>query len=109
MLSRYEVLNKELNRIVDIVIKKYDPVKIILFGSLANGNVHEYSDIDLIVIVKESEKSFYERLEEIIQITMPKVATDILVYTPSEFNSIQERLFIKEEVLKKGQVIYSAK
>ena len=47
--ERLEALNAELSRIVDVLLNNYNPQKIILFGSLASGNVHEYSDIDLIV------------------------------------------------------------
>ncbi|MDI3477596.1 MAG: uncharacterized protein PWQ59_1121 [Thermoanaerobacterium sp.] len=93
-------------RIVSVLIEKYDPLKIILFGSLATGNINDFSDIDLIVI-KNSKKPFFERLEEVILLTMPKVGADILVYTPEEFKSTQDRLFIKEEVIKKGRVIYN--
>lgn len=105
--GRIEELNNELNRIVDIIINSYRPQKVILFGSLVTGNIHDFSDIDLIVI-KDSDKTFYERLEEVILLTMPNVGADILVYTPQEFESIQDRLFIQEEVLKKGKVIYDA-
>lgn len=104
--TRLEELNKELARISDILVHQYNSQKIILFGSLAHGNVHEFSDIDLIVI-KESDKSFYERLEEVVLLTMPNVGVDILVYTPEEFERLQDRLFFEEEVLKKGKVIYS--
>jgi predicted nucleotidyltransferase len=102
---RFEELNNELNRIVDVIVRNYDPQKVILFGSLVNGNIHEFSDIDLIVI-KESDKPFYERLEEVILLTMPNVGADIFVYTPQEFAGIKDRVFFKEEVLKKGRVIY---
>lgn len=38
--KRKEILEKELKRIVDVIIKGYSPEKIILFGSLAGGHVH---------------------------------------------------------------------
>jgi predicted nucleotidyltransferase len=104
--TRMEELNNELNRIVNVIVNDYYPKKIILFGSLVSGNIHDFSDIDLIVI-KDSEKSFYERLKEIILLTMPNVAADIFVYTPDEFENIQDRLFIQEEVIKKGKVLYN--
>jgi hypothetical protein len=40
-------LNNELNRIVDVIVNDYRPEKIILFGSLANDDIHNFSDIDL--------------------------------------------------------------
>lgn len=56
-------------------------------------------------MIKDSDKTFYERLEEVAQIAQPNVGADILVYTPQEFESIQDRMFIHEEVIKKGKVI----
>jgi len=106
--ARKQHLEKELNRIVSILIEKYDPLKIILFGSLATGNVHEYSDLDLIVI-KNSTKSFYERLEEVIEFIDSDVGTDIIVYTPAEIEEVKDRLFFKEEVFGKEKVLYEAK
>jgi predicted nucleotidyltransferase len=101
-------LNTELDRVVDVLVNSYNPQKIILFGSLATGKVHEYSDIDLIV-VKESDKGFYERLKEVGLLVMPEVCgTDILVYTPDEFALKKDSPFFREEVLKKGKVIYDA-
>ena len=103
--ARKLVLERELARIVSVLIKEYDPLKIVLFGSLATGNIHEYSDIDLVVI-KNSQKGFYERLEEVGLLVMSRRGADILVYTPDEFEIVKDRLFFQEEVLKKGRVLY---
>ena len=105
---RKKRLEEELSKIVSTLIEKYDPLKIILFGSLATGNIHEYSDIDLIVI-KNSTKSFYERLEEVIEFIDSDVGTDIIVYTPAEMEEVKDRMFFKEEVFRKGKVLYEAK
>jgi predicted nucleotidyltransferase len=105
--ERLERLNTELARIVSVLVNGYDPQKIILFGSLVSGDVHEFSDIDLIV-VKESAKDFYERLKEVGLLVMPRVGAEIMVYTPEEFELKKDTLFFKEEVFKKGRVIYDA-
>jgi len=47
LTARKIALDIELDRILSVLINEYDPIKIILFGSLVNGNIHEYSDIDL--------------------------------------------------------------
>lgn len=79
-----KALNTELARIADVLVNNYNPQKIILFGSLAAGNAHGFSTIDLIV-VKESDKGFHERLKEVGLLVMPREACGILVYTPEEF------------------------
>jgi len=107
--ARKQRLEKELNKIVSSLIAKYAPLKIILFGSLATGNIHEYSDIDLVVI-KNTTKSFYDRLEETVDLLQEDVDTDIIVYTPEEVKELEEdNLFFKEEIIKKGKVLYEAK
>ncbi|EGD51640.1 DNA polymerase beta domain protein region [Thermoanaerobacter ethanolicus JW 200] len=104
-MSRIEQLNRELTRIVEVLIKEYQPEKIILFGSLATNQINEWSDIDLIVI-KDTDKSFYERLEEVVKVAKPTIGTDIIVYTPKEIEEMKESMFYVEEILKKGKVIY---
>jgi len=89
-----------------ILKTEYKPEKIILFGSLADGNVKEWSDIDLL-IVKKSKKRFLDRIGEIIELCSPSVGTDFIVYTPEEFRRLaEEEPFIQEEILKKGTVLY---
>jgi len=87
-------------------LKEYGPERVILFGSWARGNEDEYSDLDL-VIIKETEERFLDRLERVYELVKPTFAMDVLVYTPQEFAEMRERdnPFI-EIVLKEGVVIY---
>lgn len=99
----------KLSRTLEIIndLKKYEPEKIILFGSAGRGDADEYSDIDLIVI-KETKKSFVERLVEVIAYVRPELQpVDILVYTQSEFTEMERNSnpFITQ-VLKEGKVLY---
>jgi predicted nucleotidyltransferase len=102
--KRREKLESELKRIIPEIIK-LGVEKIILFGSLNSGNVHKSSDIDILVI-QRTEKRFLERLDEYYNYLKPKVAIDIFVYTPEEFEEMKERNFFINSVLKKGRVIY---
>jgi len=96
------------SRIEDILdlLRRYDPEKVILFGSQAGASSDRYSDIDL-VIIKETKKRFLDRLKEVIEIIRPNFAIDIFVYTPREFQEmIAEGNPFLEHVLKKGNVVY---
>lgn len=104
-MTRSEQLNNELKRIVKILAEEYEAEKIILFGSFARNEEKEWADIDLIV-VKDTDKPFYKRLEEVVEITKPDIAADIIVYTPEEMKSVEKSVFYIEEVEKKGKVIY---
>lgn len=105
--KRKAALQAELKRILPIIIEKYQPEKIILFGSLATGDVHEWSDIDL-AIIKETKLNYFERLLEFKKLFHSKLATEVFIYHPQEFSDLvcKNHYFIVEEILGKGKIIY---
>lgn len=105
-LERRALLEAELERCLQLLRTHYAPQRILLFGSLASEQVSEWSDIDL-VIIKETDQKFLDRIREVMRLLQPRVGMDILVYTPEEFAQIQkERLFVREEIVGKGKVLY---
>jgi predicted nucleotidyltransferase len=96
-----EILAEIVNR-----IKSSDVKKIILFGSVARGEQDKYSDID-IIIVKETEERFINRLLNIASFSDLPVQVDFFVYTPSEFEQMlkMNNPFI-QKVVKEGKLIY---
>jgi len=105
MSERENLLRKELDRDLSILKSQYNPLKVILFGSLISGNIGEWSDIDL-MIVKDTDKSFYDRSKEVFALLKPQVGMDIIVYTSQEYKEMQGSLFFKEEILSKSKVLY---
>ena len=100
-------LEQELHRIVEVLIREYEPEKLILFGSAAQGELHEWSDLDLVVI-KRTDKPLLERIEEVLRLVRPKVGLDVLVYTPEEMEDLidERRVFVLDEIIYKGAVAY---
>ncbi len=92
---------------MDLIIKNYTPEKIILFGSLASGEINEFSDIDLL-IVRETSERFIERLHRVRSITRPEEGVDFIVYTPEEVENMknENRRFLMKEILGRGRVVY---
>src|SRR3989449_8922340 len=80
-------LEQELHRIMEILIREHEPEKLILFGSAAQGEIHEWRDLDLVVI-KRTDKPLLERIEEGLRLVRPKVGLDVLVYTPEEMEDL---------------------
>jgi predicted nucleotidyltransferase len=105
--ERYKKLTQALDQILATLITEYEPEKIILFGSLATGEVHEWSDIDL-AIIKDTLKRFVERSEEVALLCLASVGVDYLVYTPNEFEQMiaDNHPFIVREIIEKGKVLY---
>jgi predicted nucleotidyltransferase len=89
MATRGMVDDPYIDEIVAI-LQPYDPECIILFGSRARGQADAWSDYDLIVI-KRTERSFVERLQDMVPYLVQfKYPADILVYTPEEFDGMQD-------------------
>lgn len=101
-------LEKSLDSLLD-KLKAYQPHKVILFGSVARGDADAESDLDVIVI-KETDESFVERLEAMAKLCPPGVHADILVYTPEEIRTMveEENPFITQ-ALREGKLVYEAK
>ncbi|MBT9131050.1 MAG: hypothetical protein DDT42_01822 [candidate division WS2 bacterium] len=104
--QRKEALEQELNRIVATLVEKYQPEKIILFGSLVTGRIHEWSDIDLLIIKETTTRRVYRRAEA-LKGAKRNIPMDVIILTPSEvkFLSDENSLFIKD-ILEKGSVVY---
>ncbi|MBU0569328.1 nucleotidyltransferase domain-containing protein [Patescibacteria group bacterium] len=102
-------LQTEIDRVVDILKDKYQPEKIILYGSAIHGKTHEWSDLDL-VLVKKTNKRFYDRIGDVLLLLYSlksETPVDVLVYTPEEYKRMSgESWFIGEEVNKKGKILY---
>ncbi len=80
-------------------------LKIILFGSLADGNVDIYSDLDLLVIMP-SEKSGKEWMDTIYDKVERGIAADIIAYNHEEIEEKSLSSSFLGNVLKSGRVIY---
>lgn len=104
--QRKKLLELELRRIVEVLKRDYEPEKVILFGSLAEGDMHEWSDIDLL-IVKRTAKRPIDRILEVSQLIKPTIGIDLFVYTPDEFAVlVQEKFSFLTAIAKKGKVFY---
>lgn len=72
------------------LVSRYDPDRVVLFGSHARGDAAPSSDIDLLV-VKRTERRFLDRLLDAMEALDPEVAVDLLVYTPEELEDMLRR------------------
>ncbi len=98
---------EELDRIL-AGLCRYRPQKVILFGSFARGDYHALSDVDLLII-KETDRSFVERIGDVLALCDYSIPLEPLVYTPEEFEQMrrEDNPFI-EQVLREGRVIYES-
>ncbi len=97
-----------IDKLVDGVVKKVNPLRIILFGSTARGEAGEHSDIDLLVVVPEGvhrRRTAQKLYREIIGLGVP---FDIVVATPKDLIEHKDkRGLIYRTALKEGREIYA--
>ncbi|SNB62639.1 nucleotidyltransferase domain-containing protein [Thermoflexus hugenholtzii] len=105
--QRRAALEAERAHFLEFLRTHYAPQQVILFGSLTEGRLYPDSDLDLVVVMPSS-RPFLERIGEMLERFRPRVGMDLLVYTPEEFEEIQNRPFFREEVLAKGVVLYES-
>ncbi len=86
---------------------KFDPDKIILFGSYAAGNANNDSDLDLLII-KDTDLPKHKRSFDIQKSLIGSmIPMDILVYTMAEFEleKTQKNSFLSS-LIKTSKVLY---
>ena len=94
----------ELERLRALLAQDPRARRLFLFGSLATGEVHEWSDLDVVVVMETADR-FIDRVLEIRRRLRPRVGLDVVVYTPEELHALAVRPFVREEVLTKGRVV----
>jgi predicted nucleotidyltransferase len=94
-----------IRRFARRIAERFDPERIILFGSFAYGKPHEDSDVDLLVVMPAREE--LTKAARIHLAFEPVFPLDILVRTPKR---LRQRLAdgdsFLQEVMSKGIVLY---
>ncbi|ACX52948.1 DNA polymerase beta domain protein region [Ammonifex degensii KC4] len=104
---RKRLLLKELNRIISFCPRlKFK--KLYVFGSLVRDEVTAGSDLDLLA-VQETELPWLERLEVFFREVQPRVAVDILIYTPEELAELSSSRDFVRRILEEGRLVYEEK
>jgi uncharacterized protein len=97
-----------IREITQRLVREFRPEQVILFGSHAWGSPNQFSDLDLLVIVSESNLSDYERAIRgrrcLRDLHAPK---DILVRTRAEFDFFRGvRASLEHRIFERGKVLY---
>ena len=96
----------QIRQFSDQIAHRFNPDRVILFGSYALGEATEDSDVDLLVVIDHQQKS-WQMASEIRKQIRPVFPLDLLVRTPQQ---LRERLemgdgFI-EGIIQEGKVLY---
>jgi predicted nucleotidyltransferase len=96
---------QDIQNYANKIAERFHPEKIILFGSYAYGKPTEDSDVDLMVIMNYTGKS-YEKATEISIEVEPSFAMDLLVRRKADYlTHVQEKDPFFREVAR-GKTLY---
>ncbi|MCI0511829.1 nucleotidyltransferase domain-containing protein [candidate division KSB1 bacterium] len=88
------------------IVEKFNPEKIILFGSYAQGNPTLESDVDLLVII-DRDASIWKLSSEITGTLDHTFPLDIVVRTQQQIiQRLEAGDFFIEDIVHHGKVIY---
>ena len=100
-------LDEWLPEIVERIVERFDPLRVILFGSLARDELGYNSDIDLLVVlerVEDKHRATVELLRALKDLPVPK---DVVVTTPEEIDRRGDLVgtFLRP-ALREGKLLY---
>ncbi|MBM4457658.1 MAG: nucleotidyltransferase domain-containing protein [Chloroflexi bacterium] len=103
-----EIPKAQLDIVMQRLVNEFQPERVILFGSHAWGTPNEDSDLDLLVIVPQSNERPSRRAARAYRclrgLTIP---AEILVKTRAEVERFQGvRASLESEILERGRVLY---
>src|SRR3954452_22180917 len=94
-----------IRRYVREVAEKFQPEKIILFGSYAYGTPHQDSDVDILVVMP-----CRNQIDQAVRIEWevpPPFPMDLIVRTPHNLGwRLAEKESFHTEIVTKGKVLY---
>jgi len=89
------------------IVKRFDPDRVILFGSHARGTAGPDSDVDLLIVMSVAGSKREKQLEVRRALHEFKVSKDIIVTTPEDFVWRKEIPgTIERPAAREGKVVY---
>ena len=107
-MQRVRIPQAAIEDVVQQIVRKFNPHKIILFGSYARGDFHPESDVDLLVLMETKLKPVRQEIEICHHIEY-HFGLDVLVYTPQ---ALAQRIALGDsfvrDILQEGKVLYES-
>lgn len=97
-----------IDRMVERIVKKFQPQQVILFGSRARGDTMADSDVDLLVVMDFEGTAFNKGLEIQLVLHDIRIPKDIIVTRPENFAWRKDIVgTIEWPAAREGKVLYA--
>jgi predicted nucleotidyltransferase len=97
----------QLEEITRTIVKRFNPVRVVLFGSHARGQETEESDLDLFVEMETDLRPPERAIQVSAVFGLRSWPMDVVVYTPSEVERLKKvRGTLLSTIEAEGEVLY---
>lgn len=101
--------NEFISIMTERIVRDFDPLQIILFGSQAREDADGQSDIDLLVVFSQLTDKRKTAVDIRVALADLPVAKDILVSTPEELERNRPRIgSVLRYAQREGKVLYAS-
>lgn len=98
----------KIQEMVRRIVERFDPEKVILFGSHARGTAGPDSDVDLLVVMRVQGSKREKGVEIGVALHDIRIPKDIIVTTPEAFEWRKEVVgTIERPADREGEVLYA--
>lgn len=101
--QRRQLLEAELQRILGEVIP-FGALRLVVIGDLARGRTRPGSELEL-VIVQHTDEPYHRRADFWVTHLRPRAGTRFLVYTPQEFEDLENTDPVLRQATREGIVV----
>ncbi len=105
-----QMSNDFISMMTERIVRDFDPLQVILFGSQARGDAGRDSDVDLLVVFAELADTDKRQTAINIRVALADVPVpkDILVSTPEELQCHRTRIgSVLRYAQQEGKVLYT--
>jgi len=107
--KRTRIPEEAILDVVEQIKTKFRPMKIILFGSYARGDIRPESDVDLLIVMPLETKKPIRQAIEILQNIEYDFGLDLIVRSPEELERrIKLGDFFLQDAVEEGVVMYES-
>ena len=107
MEKKKESVQEKIDELVSRIVERFQPEKIILFGSYARGTAGEDSDADILVVMPVKGSKRKKATEIDIALVGLDLPVDVIVVTPEELDRNKNMIgTIIYPALREGKVLY---
>lgn len=100
-------LNTILDQMAQRIVRRFDPERIVLFGSFARGMATIDSDVDLLVVLPVEGSTREAACAIDAALSDRTLPLDLIVLTPEQFERQKSRIgTIAWEAIREGKVLY---